>query len=522
LSFNSYIFLFLFLPITLLGYHLIGKRGNSRAVIIWLVGASLLFFAWSSPVYLILISASILFNYAFGLILARPIKRRTLVMASGVAANILLLGYFKYANFFIDNINALFRTSLHLDTIILPLAISFFTLQQIAYLVDIYRGERQEHGFWEYCLFVTFFPKLLSGPIVRMKEMMPQIGKQFKPYITSQAIAVGLTILFLGLFKKVIIADHIGAYVAPVFDTAAQGSGVSFFNAWSGALAYTFQLYFDFSAYSDMAIGLGLIFGIRLPLNFYSPYKAKSVIDFWRRWHMTLSTFIRDYIYIPLGGNRHGLSRQIIYLLVAMAIAGLWHGAGWTFIIWGSLHGLYLAVNHGWRRLKKALGIERDEKKSAWWSSPISILITFIAITVAWVFFRADSVSSAIEMLKGMVGINGFHLPVTYYTPLGIVGQFFSQIGVDFDLPYALAGFAPLAIIWILISLFICWFLPNVQEYMSDYQPALEGFRAGSRKPRLSWLRWKPSLASAIFMSLCAALAFGGLSQVIKFIYFRF
>ncbi|OGO20865.1 MAG: alginate O-acetyltransferase, partial [Chloroflexi bacterium RBG_16_50_11] len=464
--FNSYIFLFIFLPITLLGYHLIGKRGNSRAVIFWLVFASLFFFAWSSPYYLILISASILFNYAFGLILARPIKHRKLVMASGVAVNILLLGYFKYTNFFIDNINALFHTSIHLDTIVLPLAISFFTLQQITYLVDIYRGERPEHGFWEYCLFVTFFPKLLSGPIVRMKEMMPQIGKQFTPRITSQAIAVGLTILFLGLFKKAVIADQIGAFVAPVFDAAAQGSGINFFNSWSGALAYTFQLYFDFSAYSDIAIGLGLIFGIRLPLNFYSPYKAKSIIDFWRRWHMTLSSFIRDYIYIPLGGNRHGFLRQVIYLLVAMTIAGLWHGAGWTFVIWGSLHGFYLAVNHGWRQLKRVLGMEREEKRGSWWGGALSTLITFIAITLAWVFFRADSLNAAIEMLKGMFGVYGFHLPVTYFAPLGAAGHFLSQIGVNFDLLYPLPGFAPLAIFWILVSLFICWFLPNVQEYM--------------------------------------------------------
>lgn len=454
--------------------------------------------------------------------LSRPIKRRRLLMASGVTVNILFLGYFKYANFFIDNINAVFQTSLHLDAIILPLAISFFTLQQIAYLVDIYRGERQEHGFCEYCLFVTFFPKLLSGPIVRMKEMMPQIGKQDQPRLSSQIIAVGLTVLFLGLFKKVFLADQIGAFVAPVFDAAAQGNGINFFNSWSGALAYTFQLYFDFSAYSDMAIGLGLIFGIRLPLNFYSPYKAKSIIDFWRRWHMSLSFFIRDYIYIPLGGNRRGFVRQMIYLLVAMAIAGLWHGAGWTFVIWGSLHGLYLVINNCWRRLKRALGMEREEKRSSWWGGAISTLITFIAITIAWVFFRADSLNAAIEMLKGMFGVYGFHLPVTYLAPLGAVGHFLGQIGVNFDLLYPLPGFSPLVIFWILGSLFICWFLPNVQEYMSDYQPALEGFRGESRKPLFSWLRWKPSFSRVFAISVIAALAILGLNQVTQFIYFRF
>jgi D-alanyl-lipoteichoic acid acyltransferase DltB (MBOAT superfamily) len=522
LAFNSYIFLFLFLPITLLGYYLISKRGNSRIVIIWLVAASLVFFAWSSPWYLLLISASVLFNYAFGLILAKQLKHRTLLMALGVAANILLLGYFKYANFFIDNVNALFNTSFNLNTIVLPLAISFFTLQQITYLVDIYRGDRQEHSFWDYCLFVTFFPKLLSGPIVRMREMMPQIGKNFKPHLSSQAISVGLTILFLGLFKKVILADQIGAYVAPVFNAAAQGNGISFFNSWTGAFAYTFQLYLDFSAYSDMAIGLGLIFGIKLPLNFYSPYKSKSIIEFWRRWHMTLSSFIRDYIYIPLGGNRHGFLRQIIYLLIAMAIAGLWHGAGWTFVIWGSLHGLYLVINHSWRRLKRILGIESDEKPSPWWSSIPSTLITFIAVTVAWVFFRADSLSTAVEMLKGMVGVYGFHLPVTYLAPLGPIGHFLSNIGVHFDLLYQLPGFMLSAIFWILAAFVICWFLPNVQEYMSDYQPALEGFRGETKKPRFSWFRWKPSWGSVIAISIIAALAFLGLNQVVQFIYLSF
>ncbi|MBN1161077.1 MAG: MBOAT family protein [Dehalococcoidales bacterium] len=520
--FNSYIFLFIFLPVTLLGYYFIGKRYSSRAVIIWLVAASLVFFAWSNPIYLILLSASVLFNYAYGRILVKPIQRRTLIMALGVAANILLLGYFKYANFFIDNINALFDTGFHLETVVLPLAISFFTLQQITYLVDIYRGQWQEHGFWDYCLFVTFFPKLLSGPIVRMREMMPQIGKNFRPRLSTQVVSIALTILFLGLFKKVVLADQIGTYVAPVFDAATRGSGISFFNSWTGALGYTFQLYFDFSAYSDIAIGLGLLFGIKLPLNFYSPYKSKSIIEFWRRWHITLSTFIRDYLYIPMGGNRHGFARQVIYLLAAMAIAGLWHGAGWTFVIWGGLHGFYLAVNHGWRRLKKALGIESDVQKSPWWSSAPSTLFTFIAVTIAWVFFRADSLSAAVEMFKGMFGVYGFHLPVTYYAPLGAVGQFLNNIGVSFDLQYPLPGFVPLAIIWILIALFICWFLPNVQEYMSDFQPALEGFRGESKKPRFSWLRWKPSLASALVVSIIIALAFLGLNQVTQFIYFRF
>ncbi len=495
--FNSPLFLFLFLPITLLGYHLIGKSKQPRLAIIWLVATSLLFYAWANPIYLALITGSVLFNYAAGMKLARaePARQRKLVMILGVTANILLLGFFKYANFFIDNTNALLGSSFHPGAIILPLAISFFTLQQVAYLVDIYRGERLEHGFMEYCLFVTFFPKLLSGPIVRLKELMPQIGKNYRPYLTWQNLAVGLTVLFLGLFKKVILADNLQVYATPVFDAAAQGTGMNFFNSWSGALAYTLQLYFDFSGYSDIAIGLGLMFGIRLPLNFYSPYKAKSIIDFWSRWHMTLSRFIRDYIYIPLGGNRHGFFHQIIYLLVAMIIAGFWHGAGWTFVIWGALHGFYLAVNHIWRRVRSTPGYKAE--KATWWGTVISTLITFIAVTIAWVFFRADSFGAAVMMLKAMAlaGTDGFHPP---------------------------DGFSTLAVIWISVSLFICWFLPNVQEYMSDFRPALDKFPGKAERRFLPGLRWKPSPGWAAVIACMAILVILGLSHVSKFIYFQF
>ncbi len=522
MSITSYTFLFVFLPITLLGYYVVGKLDRPRIAIIWLIAASLVFYAWANPIYLALITGSVIFNYAAGMKLAsvESIRQRKLVMASGVVANILLLGYFKYAIFFIDNTNTLLGSSFHRSTVVLPLAISFFTLQQIAYLVDIYRGERQEHGFWEYCLFVTFFPKLLSGPIVRLKEMMPQIVKDYRPYITGQNLAVGLTTLFLGLFKKVILADNLQTYVTPVFDAAGRGAAMSFFNSWSGALAYTLQLYFDFSGYCDMAIGLGLMFGIRLPLNFYSPYKATSIIDFWRRWHMTLSSFVRDYIYIPLGGNRHGLVRQMAYLLVAMTIIGFWHGAGWTFIIWGALHGFYLVVNHAWRRLQMALG--HNLEKSACGATVISTLITFIAVTIAWVLFRADSVSTALTIISHMTGVYGFYLSILDYQHLGAIGQFLGHIGVNFGLLYPLPGLSLLAIVWISASFCICWFLPNVQEYMSDYPPSLDSFESHTKEPSLSWLRWKPSLTTLVALSCGFVITILALSKVSQFIYFRF
>lgn len=520
--FNSPLFLFLFLPITLVGYHLIGKSKQPRLAIIWLIAASLLFYAWANPIYLALITGSVIFNYVAGVKLSRieSVRQRKLIMASGVSANILLLGYFKYANFFIDNTNTLLGSSFHPSTVVLPLAISFFTLQQIAYLVDIYRGERQEHGFWEYCLFVTFFPKLLSGPVVRMKEIMPQIVKDYRPRLNAQNMAVGLTTLFLGLFKKMILADHLGGYASTIFDATAQGTVIGFVNSWIGALAYTFQLYFDFSGYCDAAIGLALMFGIRLPLNFYSPYKATSIIDFWRRWHMTLSSFVRDYIYIPLGGNRHGLVHQMSYLLLAMTIIGFWHGASWTFVIWGGLHGTYLVINHSWRRLMTAVG--HGSEKNTWRGKVILNLFTFIAIVIAWVFFRAGSVSAAIAMLSNMIGKNAFHLLVHNYVALGSIGEFLRRLGVTFDLTDPVASIQLDAIFWILISLFICWFLPNVQEYMSDYQPALDSFNEHAKKTGPPWLRWKPSFGVAMAIAVVAVFTVFGLGVVSKFIYFRF
>lgn len=495
--FNSYLFIFAFLPLTLLGYYLTANRGHSRIAVIWLLAASLLFCGWYNPGYVALISCSILFNYFVGIILTnrKAANQRKLVMALGVTINILLLGYFKYTNFFIDNANALFHSDFHLNTIILPLAVSFFTLQQVAYLVDIYRGEVGKHSFLRYCLFITFFPKLIAGPIVRFKEMMPQIDNDHRPHLAIENIAIGLTVFFLGLFKKVILADSIGAYATPVFNAAREGVGISFFNSWSGALAYTFQLYFDFSGYCDMAIGLGLMFGIRLPLNFYSPYKATSIIDFWRRWHITLSRFLRDYLYIPLGGNRKGFPRQLINLMVVMVIAGFWHGAGWTFIIWGALHGFYLVINHYWRQIQRNLG--KGIENASHLRTIVSMLITFIAVTIAWVFFRADSVSTATKIIKGMIGMRGFN--------------FSNMPGLSLN-----------AIVLILISLFICWFLPNVQEYMSNYQPSFDRFPEESKKPRFSFLRWKPSPGNAVAIILIAVVAILSINKVSSFIYSQF
>ncbi len=352
--FNSLVFVLGFLPAVVIGFALLARRGTPGQAMLFLVGASLLFYAAWNPPYLFLLVGSVAFNYGLGQRLrARPSRW---VLGFGIAANLGAIGYFKYANFFLDNVNALTGGGLEIGTIVLPLAISFFTFQQIAYLIEAHRGDIAEHDFLSYALFVTFFPQLIAGPIVRFNEVVPQFAAERFGRLGSRDLALGATLFVIGLGKKVLLADSLARAASPVFQAAELGLPVAPVEAWTAALAYSFQLYFDFSGYSDMAIGLACLFGIRLPWNFASPYKATSVIEFWRRWHMTLSRFLRDYLYIPLGGNRKGPARRTVNLMIVMLLGGLWHGAGWSFVIWGGLHGLYLCVNSAWRAGLSALG----------------------------------------------------------------------------------------------------------------------------------------------------------------------
>ncbi len=491
--FNSFQFIFLFLPITLLIFYAIGGRGHHRIATAWLVGASLFFYAYWNPMYLGLMIASILFNYSIGVALGEAHGKEQAngvrwLLGVGVLMNLTLLGYFKYANFFVDNLNAVAGSRFHLDTIILPLAISFFTFQQIAFLVDAFKGETREYNFLHYCLFVTFFPQLIAGPIVHHREILPQFARISIYRFRSSHLAVGLTIFVFGLFKKVVVADGVAAFVGPVF-TAPQGAeALSFGQAWSGVLAYTLQLYFDFSGYSDMAIGLGRMFGIRIPINFYSPYKAANIIDFWRRWHITLSRFLRDYLYFSLGGNRKGPARRHVNLLITMLLGGLWHGAGWTFVIWGGLHGFYLIVNHLWRGMKKPDQLSRGSLAVT--GRVLSHGLTFLAIVVGWVFFRAENVGSAGNILQSMAGLNGF-------------------APVDGDL-------------WFLVLLPVVWFAPNTQQIMLRYRPALEIYR-GEIKPWMGRrLQWRMSAAWGVGISVAAILAVLSLCRVSEFLYFQF
>ena len=392
--FNSFEFIFLFLPITFFLYFALSKqRPAARG---FLIAASLFFYAWWNPAYLPLILGSILFNFVVGTMLGNEHvhsrKKRQQLLVFGIAANVLLLGYFKYTDFFLDNLNTLLGTALPRPHIVLPLAISFFTFQQIAYLVDSYRGETREYDFLNYALFVTFFSQLIAGPIVQHKEMMPQFAAA-KSFIRNyRNIAAGLFLFSMGLFKKVVIADHFAVYATSGFGNADQLSALL---GWATSLSYTLQLYFDFSGYTDMAIGAALLFNIRLPFNFNSPYKARNIQDFWRRWHITLSRFLKDYIYIPLGGNRKGRIRTYLNLLLTFLIGGIWHGAGWTFVFWGFLHGIALVFHRAWEHYGRAL-----PRFVAWF-------LTFNFINFAWVFFRADDLRQAQQVLKAMIGVNG-------------------------------------------------------------------------------------------------------------------
>ena len=463
-----------------------------------------------------MIVTSVLVNYALGVVLATraasqdgPRKR---LLAVGVSANLGLLAYFKYANFFVDNVRHLFHIDVEIGQIVLPLAISFFTFQQIAYLVDAHRRLTREYNFLHYCLFVTFFPQLIAGPIVHHGEMLPQFGKETTYRLNRTNLEVGVTFFLMGLFKKVVIADGIARYGTPVFDAAQAGLTIDFWQAWAGALAYTFQIYFDFSGYSDMAIGIARMFGIKLPLNFHSPYKATSVIEFWRRWHMTLSRFLRDYLYIPLGGNRKGPGRRHANLMVTMLLGGLWHGAGWTFMYWGGLHGLYLILNHAWRTLRRSFGhdLSRTTLVGTW----IARLTVFVAVVVAWVFFRATSFAAALTILAGMAGRRGFALSNTYAAQLKVVadGSLIGAVFPQLSPESLLAG--SLTTLFILV-----WLLPNTQQLMADYEPALEVYKDNDRSPAL---RWRPTTLWAALLAGAGVLAILGLTSVSEFLYFQF
>ncbi|MEM9617325.1 MAG: MBOAT family protein [Pseudomonadota bacterium] len=393
--FSSLIFILSFLPITLAAVFFAARVGGARMAVLVLLVASLIFYSWQTPSYLLLIASSIGVNFLFGQCISAT--RSSALAALGIAFNLALLGWFKYIGLFSSTLSDLVHVDVTIDGVILPLAISFFTFQQIAFLADCLKGDGHRYDFLDYALFVAFFPQLIAGPIVHHKELAPQFsGTRFARFLPEDIVA-GIFLFSIGLAKKVLIADGLAPIADGVFEAAAAGHAIAPAEAWIGTVAYSFQIYFDFSGYCDMALGLALLFGVRLPMNFNSPYKARSIVDFWRRWHITLSTFLRDYLYIPLGGNRKGGLFRYRNLFIVMLLGGLWHGAAWTFVVWGGLHGLYLCVNHAW---------DKTMNGKLQLNPVATVAMTFLAVTVAWVFFRAESFEAGFLVLAGMLGQN--------------------------------------------------------------------------------------------------------------------
>ena len=525
--FNSFEFIFLFLPITLVVFFWLGRKRKyieQQLPLLWLVFASLFFYGWWKPLNLPLIIVSMLVNYGLGYCLSNVVKEPTArkgIVILGVILNLGLICYFKYANFFIDNLNLVTGAQLNLPPIILPLAISFFTFIQIAYLIDTYKGETKEYSLLKYILFVSFFPHLIAGPIVHHHQLVPQFEKSSIYSFNKKTLVIGLTVFVAGLFKKVIFADRIAEYSNLAFSAAQQGIDLTFSEAWVGALGYTLQLYFDFSGYSDMAIGASYMFGIKLPLNFHSPYKAISIVDFWRRWHITLSHFLRDYLYIPLGGSRKGEFRQYSNLIITMLLGGLWHGAGWTFVFWGGLHGIYLVINHLYRSIRKSLG--HNLRNDGWLLRGMGWLVTFVAVVISWVFFRANTFETATSILSSMFGFDGIQLPAFIEPYLGFlrnsgVGFLGFTVNVGISQKYATFG--------IMILLLIAWFTPNTQQWMGIYNAALtepvQDTQPEWQQKFWQVLTWKPNKIWTIIVASLTSVSLLCFSKVSEFLYFQF
>jgi len=446
--FNSFEYIFAFLPLIFLLYFALAKVRVKAAKIV-LILASLFFYAWWKLEYIPILLGSIIFNFTLGnLIREDKLKiflSKKSVLIFGIAANLALLGYYKYADFFIENVNNALGKDYDSLNLLLPLAISFFTFQQITYLVDSYKGDIKKHSFLSYSLFVTFFPQLIAGPIVHHKEMIPQFESKLNWVKDYKNIVMGIFIFSLGLFKKVMIADQFAVWATAGFNSS---TALSLLEAWATSLSYTFQLYFDFSGYTDMAIGAALLFNIKLPFNFNSPYKALNIQNFWRRWHMTLTRFLTEYIYIPLGGNRHGTTRTSINIMLVFLIGGMWHGAGWTFIFWGFLHGLALIIHRTW------LGLSITMPKWIAW------FITFNFVNVAWVFFRAKDFEDALKVLKGMFSGN-------LVLPEMLAGKlsFLQSYGIEFG---ALSGVTPFSVLFIVAGFIVVLFTKNTQQLMQN------------------------------------------------------
>jgi D-alanyl-lipoteichoic acid acyltransferase DltB (MBOAT superfamily) len=482
--FSSWQFIFLFLPVTLVVFFLIPAQPAWPRKI-WLLAASLFFYGYWKVEYIPLLLFSIGFNYSIAEIITRhrhrPAARAAIIV--GVSLNLLLLEYYKYTNFIAQCLGLVAQHHVAHFDIILPLAISFFTFTQIGYLVDVHRNQSLHYRFLDYALFVVFFPHLIAGPIVRHWEIIPQFAERTLK-VNLADTSVGLALFLMGLYKKVLLADPVSGFVATVYGAATRGVSLTWFDAWLSTLAFALQIYFDFSGYSDMAIGLARLFGIKFPINFSSPYRAGSINEFWSRWHITLTRFLREYLYFPLGGNRCGRWRHVLNIMVTMLVSGLWHGAGWTYVIWGGLHGFYLVVAHNWQRFRSSRGWNLDY----WWYRFLSVGLTLSAVLFAWVFFKAPTLRVAGRVLASMVGQHGLTMSNAVTNPVKFPGQLWSALGVRFvPAAYSVEGYTPLMKL-MAVMLTIALFLPNSQQLLAGYAPALEpAARPGLLRLKLGW-----------------------------------
>jgi alginate O-acetyltransferase complex protein AlgI len=540
--FSSSVFIFVFLPVVFLGFLLSHRIKSRAAVLYWLIACSLFFYGWWNPRYLILIAVLIAGNFGASRAIhaAHAQWLRRFWLTSGLLMNIGTLFYYKYTNFLLDSINALAGTDLIIRTIVLPLGISFFTFQKIAFLIDTYQGRVQRLAFPEYCLFVLFFPQLIAGPIVHHAEVVPQFRRLHEHRVNWENVVIGLSIFFIGLFKKVVFADSLAAAdVTPVFAVTDAGAVPLFLEAWGSVLGYTLQMYFDFSGYSDMAIGAALLFGIRLPQNFNSPFKAASIIEFWRRWHITLTRFLTSYIYNPFSlwltrrrlargkkgfGGKHTTIGAFITLLMwptilTMFVSGFWHGAGYTFILWGLLHGTYLTINHSWRLLAQRQWPNTQRYQRI--MGPLGVVLTFVCVVASMAFFRSHSIREALTILRAMSGADGIQLPAAVGR-LPLAHQLAAH-SVSF-LPGGSAyghihGGWPLIALGVLLAW--CWTLPNAQQIFSRFQAAL-GTEDNDKAPttlqfNYSW-KWVAFISIAIMVGLLYVQS--NIAQ--EFLYFDF
>jgi len=516
--FNSFEYIFYFLPTSVVFYYIFVLIDVRNITIYWLVAVSLYFYSYWAANYLLLLLFSGLVNFLIGRLLEARSNYRNVFLISGVTFNLALLGVFKYFNFIYEQfyiIIGLAPPQLH---IVLPIGISFFTFTQIAYLVDLSRGTVGRYDIWRYILFISFFPHLLAGPILHHREMMPQFARRLRPAGYERQISYGVLIFAVGLFKKVYLADSIAPYANAAFSASDHGVALSCAAAWWGALAYTLQLYFDFSGYSDMAIGGARFFGIILPRNFNAPYRAVSFIDFWRRWHMTLSRFLRDYLYIALGGNRRGESRRYVNLILTMTLGGIWHGAGYGFALWGLFHGALLVLNHGWRALRDRTGLPKLHFETL-----IGGVVTFVGVVIGWVVFRATTLEGAGRMLRAMAGLDGWASPdvtgplVIALTRLQSVAPgrwLLSAIDLDkLDLPNHPVLGPIMGVAWLAPLLALAVLGPTSQQLAT-------GIVRSSRSNR----PWRRAVSAALSGGIGALFVFTltQLNHVTEFLYFQF